>query len=186
MNFVFGALLIVALATGKAYFRGVYARDENPRRYWTIVGCYAVLSVSGMVLPLAGSAHREKDDGTSTGSHFWLPFDLLTDAATRLAGELDGGAARARRAPDGRATIVHRPKASPEGCAEDYRVQLTKDSALVVWCSSAGKVTSSHVTTSHLPAVSVPQTWVVDKRAGEALTIALEKHGERMLVTGVE
>jgi hypothetical protein len=26
MNFVFGALLIVALATGKAYFRGVYAR----------------------------------------------------------------------------------------------------------------------------------------------------------------
>lgn len=70
MNFVFGALIIVALVTGKAYFRGVYARDENPRRYWTIVGCYAVLIVSGMVLPLAGSAHREKDDGTSTGSHF--------------------------------------------------------------------------------------------------------------------
>ena len=36
---------------------------------------------------------------------FELPFGLLTDAATRLAGDLEDGAAKARKASDGRVTI---------------------------------------------------------------------------------
>ncbi len=56
----------------------------------------------------------------------------------------------------------------------------------MIWCSTDGKVTSSHRTTSHLPAVTVPQTWIVDKKAGEALTISLERRGDRVVVTNVE
>jgi len=186
----FGALLVVALLTGKAYFRGVYSRDEDPRKYWTIVACYATLALAGLLMPhLSPLEGRKKGDGTSGGAwtlpRFELPFGLLTDAATRLAGELEDGAARARKSRDGRATIEHVPKPSPEGCADDYRVQLSQASLLVIWCSSAGRVTSSHGTTSHLPAVDVPQTWIVDKRKGESLFVDLERRGDRVAVSAV-
>ena len=190
MNFlavVFGAALAISLVTGKAFFRGTYTRDEDPQKYWTIIGCYAVLMMAGLILPLVPSAAGgRKGDGASTSSRFGLPFDLLTDAATRLAAELENGAARARHAADGRAVVVHRPKPSPEGCADDYRVQFSQASSLVIWCSAAGKITSSHTTTSHLPAVAVPRTWIVDKRAGEALLVTLEMRGNRVVVVEVE
>lgn len=41
---MFLAALALALATGRAYFRGFVARAENPWRYWSIVGCYAALA----------------------------------------------------------------------------------------------------------------------------------------------
>lgn len=186
----FGALLLVALLTGKAYFRGVYSRDEDPRKYWTIVACYATLALAGLLMPHVSPLEgRRKGEGASASSWTWprfeLPFGLLTDAATRLAGELEDGAVRARKAPDGRVIIEHLPKASPEGCADDYRVQFSQASSLVIWCYTAGNVTSSHTTTSHLPAVDVPQTWIVDKRKGESLFISLERRGDRVVLTGV-
>ena len=55
---VFGAALVVGVVTGKAYFRRVHSRDENARRYWTIIGCYAVLVLAGLVLPLIGAEQR--------------------------------------------------------------------------------------------------------------------------------
>jgi len=188
---IFGVLFVVALLTGKAYFRGAYRRDENPRRYWTIVACYATLLIGGLIMPhLSPIQGAKKGDGTPGSSWTWprfeLPFGLLTDAATRLAGDLEDGAAEARRTSDGRATIEHLPKASPEGCADDYRVQFSQASLLVVWCYSAGNVTSSHSTTSHLPAVDVPRTWIVDKQKGESLFVNLERRGDRVVVTGVQ
>jgi hypothetical protein len=42
---IFMLALVVSLLTGKAYFRGVYARAENPRMYWMTVLSYALLAV---------------------------------------------------------------------------------------------------------------------------------------------
>lgn len=42
---VFVIALAASLVTGKAYFRGVVSREENPRVYWQTVGCYVVLAV---------------------------------------------------------------------------------------------------------------------------------------------
>lgn len=51
----FSALWLFALAyallSGKAYFRGFYARDEQPRQYWTICACYLVLAA---LMPVLG------------------------------------------------------------------------------------------------------------------------------------
>ena len=96
---IFGVLFVVALLTGKAYFRGVYRRDENPRRYWTIVACYATLLIGGLLMPRVSPIQGgKKGDGTPSSSWTWprfeLPFGLLTDAATRLAGDLEDGPRR--------------------------------------------------------------------------------------------
>ncbi len=119
MNFltlIFSGFLAVALVTGKAYFRGVYARDDNPRRYWTIIGCYAVMAAAGLIFATLPGPHGR----TSVSAGSVLPSalsDFLTDGATRIARELEQGAAQARQAPDGKATVIHRSKTSPEGCA---------------------------------------------------------------------
>lgn len=47
---VFSVAFLLALLTGKAYFRRVYDRDETPAMYWQIVGCYAALAALGPVL----------------------------------------------------------------------------------------------------------------------------------------
>ena len=41
---IFALALVISLLTGKAYFRGVYARGENPRMYWMTVLSYGVLA----------------------------------------------------------------------------------------------------------------------------------------------
>ena len=114
--------------------------------------------------------------------------DFMTDAATRLAGDLRNGASRltASREPT-IAVVVHRMKPRPEGCRAGYRVQLSAASAIVVWCRSEDgqRTVSSHTTTSHLPAVAVPQTWIVDKGAGEPLVVELERMGAKPTVTSV-
>ena len=47
---LFSVAFLVALLTGKAYFRRVVDRDEAPALYWRIVGCYAALASLGPVL----------------------------------------------------------------------------------------------------------------------------------------
>jgi uncharacterized protein (DUF1778 family) len=110
---------------------------------------------------------------------FAWPTDFMTDAATRLARDLREGADRLNASGAATRTVVHRMKATPEGCADSYRVQLTAASAIVVWCRSPDgqQTVGSHATTSHLPAVEVRQTWILDKGAGEPLTIELAATG---------
>ncbi len=114
--------------------------------------------------------------------------DFMTDAATRLARDLRKGAdgLAASREPT-IVVVVHWMKPSPEGCSAGYRVQLTAASALVVWCRSEDgqRTVSSHTTTSHLPVVDVPLTWIVDKQAGEPTVIELERSGTKAVVTSV-
>ncbi len=57
MDFFTGIFIIAlaaSLATGKAYFREVVIREENPGGYWQIVGCYGVLAVFGFWIAHTG------------------------------------------------------------------------------------------------------------------------------------
>lgn len=45
---LFLTALVIALLTGKAYFRGVIDRDSQPNDYWVVCGCYLVL---GLLMP---------------------------------------------------------------------------------------------------------------------------------------
>ena len=103
--------------------------------------------------------------------------DFLTDSATRAAYDLEKAADTLQRSSASTYTLVHRPKASPEGCSHDYSFQLSRQSSLLVWCKSADGATnvSSHTTTYHLRFVDVPEQTNLSKRAGEPITIELQK-----------
>src|SRR5512140_3168167 len=75
----------------------------------------------------------------------------LTDAATRLAYDIEAGAGRVGRAEGASYTLVHRVPSSAGECAGPYRVQLDKVGAIVVWCKDAAGDTigSSHSTSYH-------------------------------------
>ena len=102
--------------------------------------------------------------------------DLWTDSATRAAYDLEEAASATQRSSAQTYTLVHRPKASPEGCSHDYSFQLSQ-SALLMWCKSAEGTSNvaSHATTYHLRYVDVPEQINLEKRAGEPVTIELQK-----------
>jgi hypothetical protein len=103
--------------------------------------------------------------------------DFMTDSATRAAYDLEKAADTLQRSSASTYTLVHRPKASPEGCSHGYSVQLSRQSSLVVWCKSADGATNvaSHTTTYHLRYVDVPEQINLEKHAGEPLTIELQQ-----------
>lgn len=112
--------------------------------------------------------------------------DFLTDGATPLAYELEAGAKALGPSEHARLTLTHRPKASPEGCAGAYKLQLSAHAGLVIWCfDGAGKTTGSHITTYHLRFVDVPQTWILDKAAQTPTTLELERRNGRATVVAV-
>jgi len=103
--------------------------------------------------------------------------DFLTDSATRVANDLQKAVESMQRSSASTYTLVHRPKPSPEGCLHDYSFQLSRQSSMLVWCKSPNgeKNVSSHTTTSHLRYVDVPEQINLEKRAGEPITIVLQK-----------
>ena len=116
-----------------------------------------------------------------------LTLVSCTDAATRVAYDIEAGAKRFRKAPTVAATVEHAPKATPEGCPGGYTLQLSAESALLVWCqdSIAGPSLSSHTTTYHLNYVEVPRTLVIHKGRGQHVWLDLAKDGDRIVVTGL-
>jgi hypothetical protein len=110
--------------------------------------------------------------------------DFLTDSATRAAYDLEEAADAMQRASASTYTLVHRPKASPEGCSHAYSFQLSRQSSLLVWCKSADGTTNvaSHATTYHLRYVDVPEQIRLEKRAGEPVTIELQKASGKPVV----
>jgi hypothetical protein len=104
-----------------------------------------------------------------------------TDAATRIANDIEAGAAKLRSSGATRLTVKHAPERSPEGCVKGYYLQLSERSIMVVWCAEGG----SYGTTYHLSSVEVPQTHRITKQAGEPTLIELEKNDDRIVVTAV-
>jgi hypothetical protein len=111
---------------------------------------------------------------------------IPTDPATRLAADLESAAA-VLDSRNGATYELRHPTPSKEGeCGGPYKVQLDKAGALVVWCKDElGNTVSSHITTSHNRAVGSVRTYEVEKAAGEALVIDLERRGERAVIAGV-
>ena len=138
------------------------------------------------------------DEGIAAPSSALLSMRLLplalvavlwacTDGATRIAYDIESGVAAFRRSEAKTTSIRHIPEARPDGCADAYTVQFSASSALVIWCKKpdGSGVQSSHTTTYHLRFVDVPQTFKLDKGAGEPTIIDLAKENGRVVVTAV-
>lgn len=106
-----------------------------------------------------------------------------TDAATRLASDIEDGAGRLGREAGARYTITHVTPSRRGECTGPYKVQLDKAGAIVIWCmDEAGRTVSSHSTSYHARFVDTSRTFIVDKPAGSALMIDLERRGGRAVV----
>ena len=109
----------------------------------------------------------------------------FTDAATRLAYDIESGANRMNRLNEARYSIRHTPAESSE-CTGPYTVQLDKGGALIVWCKdAAGNVVASGSTSYHARFIETPTTYILDKPAGSTLAIDLERRAGRVVVAGV-
>ena len=118
---------------------------------------------------------------------WFFSSDVLTDSATRAAYDMEEAAAKLQRSSASSFTLVHRPKPSPSGCEHGYTIQFSQQSILVIWCKSASgdRNVASHGTTYHLNFVDVPETTILEKAAGEPVTIELRKTGAKPAVSRV-
>lgn len=112
----------------------------------------------------------------------------MTDAATRLAYDIEAGADRVGRADGARHTVVHRTPSSSDECIGPYKVQFDAVGLIVFWCKddSGQTIVSSHSTSYHRRFVVTPETHILDKSAGETLLIDLERRGDRIVVAGLK
>lgn len=108
----------------------------------------------------------------------------FTDAATRLACDIEAGAKRVGDAHGARYSLRHRAPSKAGECEGSYRVQLDKVGALVIWCKDAegGSVVSSHSTSYHRRFVATPRTYILDKKPGEVLVLELERRDGRVVI----
>jgi hypothetical protein len=110
-----------------------------------------------------------------------------TDAATRLAYDLERGAGKVGAAEGATHAVVHQTPSKVGECVGPYQVQLDRVGAIIVWCkdASGAATVSSHSTSYHGRFVDTPETHIVNKRAGEPLTVTLVRRGGRVVVAGV-
>lgn len=111
----------------------------------------------------------------------------FTDAATRLASDLESGAARVGPSEGARWTVTHRTPSKHGECEGDYTVQVDKVGAIIIWCKDrlGTTVVSSHSTTYHARFVDTPRTYLLEKKAGEPLAIELQRQHGRVVVIDV-
>ena len=110
--------------------------------------------------------------------------DAFTDAATRIAYDIEAGAGYLGKEVGARYSIRHHTPSKAGECIGPYTVQLDKVGALVIWCKDeTGKPVSSHSTSYHARFVDTPQTYILEKPSGSTLTIDIERRGSRAVVT---
>jgi hypothetical protein len=116
----------------------------------------------------------------STGCGDW------TDAATRIAFDLEAGTRQLGGADGARHSIRHATPSKAGECTGPYKVQIDKVGALVVWCyDTEGRTVSSHSTTYHSRFVETPKTYHLEKPAQAPLIIDLERRGGRAVIIDV-
>ncbi|MGH8129872.1 MAG: hypothetical protein ACRES3_03345 [Steroidobacteraceae bacterium] len=112
--------------------------------------------------------------------------ETATDAATRLASDIEAGADRLGSEDDATYSIQHDTPSKSGECTGPYKVQLDRVGAMIIWCKdAAGEIVSSHSTSYHARFVDTPQTFLLDKDAGTTLTIDLERHDGRAVIADV-
>jgi hypothetical protein len=110
----------------------------------------------------------------------------FTDAATRLAYDLETAAGRVGPTDGANYTLVHRVPSNSGECVGPYRIQVDRVGAIIVWCKDAGGSTvSSHSTTYHARFVDTPQTSIIDKPAKDSVVFELERRGGRVVIAAV-
>ena len=73
--------------------------------------------------------------------------DIGTDAATRLAYDIEAGTNRLGKEAGAKYSIEHKTPSKAGECAGPYTVQLDKVGAIIIWCrDAAGKTVASHRT----------------------------------------
>jgi hypothetical protein len=109
-----------------------------------------------------------------------------TDAATRLAYDIEAAEGRLDKETGATYRIQHNTPSKSGECIGPYTVQLDKVGALIIWCKdAAGRTVSSHSTSYHARFVDTPQTYILDKPAGATLTIDLERRDGRAVIANV-
>jgi len=112
--------------------------------------------------------------------------DVWTDAATRLAYDIEAGAGRLGTQSGAKYSIRHNTPSKAGECTGPYTVQVDKVGALVIWCKDAtGRTVSSHSTSYHARFIDTPRTYILEKPAGATLTIDIERRNGRATVTDV-
>lgn len=112
--------------------------------------------------------------------------DIATDAATRLAYDIEAGASRLGSEAGATYSIQHTTPSKAGECDGPYKVQLDRVGALIIWCKdTAGSTVSSHSTSYHARFVDTPRTYILEKSAGTTLTIDIARYNEQVVITNV-
>ena len=112
--------------------------------------------------------------------------DIGTDAATRLAYDIEAGVSHLGNETGAKYSIRHSTPSKSGECTGPYTVQLDKVGAIIIWCKDAsGHTVSSHSTSYHARFVDTPRTYLLDKAAGTTLTIDVERRDGRAVVVDV-
>jgi hypothetical protein len=111
-----------------------------------------------------------------------------TDAATRIAHDIEAGAKSLQASAETRATVRHEPSRWPEGCEGGYALEIGRGArgdpgkgSITVRCAGRGL----YYTTYHLNFVVVPATVSVRKEAGAPVLLLLEKRGGGIALTEI-
>ena len=109
-----------------------------------------------------------------------------TDAATRIAYDVEAGAKSLKASAQASATVRHEPASWPDGCGDGFALEIGRGAkgdpgkgSIVVRCDGHGL----YYTTYHLNFVVVPATVSVRKAAGEPVLLQLEKRGGDIVLT---
>jgi hypothetical protein len=143
----------------------------------------------------------------STKAHVWLAArmcglglltlllvascgDYTTDAATRLAYELEYESKALRRSGEATRTFTHTPKKSPEGVDGAYTVKFVlgqsgKRGIIVSGYSTTHQKPYGYGTSYHLNFVEVPKDLTISKLQGESVVILLTRIVDTVQVTAL-
>lgn len=109
----------------------------------------------------------------------------FTDPATRIAYDIEEGVKHLSKSDD-KYTLQHKTPSKAGECEGPYKVQFDKVGALIIWCyNESGETVSSHSTSYHARFVDTPETYLLDKGAGETLVIELQQRGNKAVILGV-
>ena len=110
----------------------------------------------------------------------------FTDAATRLAFDLEAGVKRLGREEGASYTLQHVTPSKAGECSGPFRVQFDRVGALIIWCKDdRGETLTSHSTSYHSRFVETTLTFIVDKPAGSPLLVHLERRNGRPHIVDV-